>query len=182
MNLRWAAAVRSRRFTPRRWAGLLLLAVAFVLVVPQLRSGTEMVRARNALSLGPDLNSLRELDWTPANPPVDYRVDRPTAAPYFAALAGTLQLSQAQDDWARAMLIGRHLLSSAPRLNGGAIHQAFDDGLAGRLERRHARSLPSGVQRPEAVDGHDAAAKGLRVHGVSILSSGEDRRKRSERT
>lgn len=136
MNLGKAAAVRSRRFTLRRWAGLLLLAMAFALVAPQLRSGTEMVRARNALSLGPDLPSLRELGWTPANPPRDYRTDGPDAAPYFAALASTLRLAQAQDDWTRALLIGRHLLGSAPRLNGGAIHQD--------LQRTHERIVGQG--------------------------------------
>jgi glycosyltransferase involved in cell wall biosynthesis len=103
--------------------GILLLAMAVFMVVPQLRSGTEMVRARHALSLGPELASLGEMDWTPAQWPSDYRRDQPGASSYFAGIARNLRLTEADGDWTRALLIGRHLLGSAPRLNGGAIQQ-----------------------------------------------------------
>lgn len=102
-----------------RGAGWLLLVLALALVLPHLRSGTEMVRLRNALTLGPDL-PLNE-DWQPPAFPADFK--RETQAPdtYFVDIAQRLGLAGLPNEWARVQAIGRHVLASAPKLNGGAI-------------------------------------------------------------
>ena len=70
----------------RRWftaarVGLALLAAAMLLIAPYLGSGTELVRLRNALSLGPDLSPAE--DWSPPNVPADYLQDTAPPDPYF---------------------------------------------------------------------------------------------------
>ncbi len=95
--------------------GALVLAAA-LLLAPHLFSGTELVRLRNALSLGPDLSMAD--DWTPDRFPPGFRRER-LVDPFFSAVGEKLALSAMPDDWARAVAISRHLLSSAPQLNGG---------------------------------------------------------------
>lgn len=130
MSLGAAAAPPRRWLTPRRWFGLLLLLLSIALVAPQLRSGTEMVRARNALSLQADVSEA-ELAWTPARWPADYVRDEGPSSAYFDGIARRLDLDALPGDWPRAVAISRHLLGSAPRLNGGAIQQ----DLRGTYER-----------------------------------------------
>ena len=108
----------------RRWsrlfvAGVLAWLVALALVAPHLTSGTELVRLRHALALGPDLAV--DADWQPPQWPVDYMQDGPTPDPYFVAIAEGLGLAAMPDDWTRGRAIARHLLGSAPALLGGAI-------------------------------------------------------------
>ena len=105
--------------TPRRAIGLLLLLFSLALIAPQLRSGTEMVRARNALSLGADVTEA-ELTWTPRQRPADYLTEQVAPSVYFVDVARQLRLHELPDDWSRALAISRHLLGSAPKLNGGA--------------------------------------------------------------
>lgn len=113
-----ASGPRARRFGPRT-AGTLLLLAALALLAPYLSSGTEMVRLRNALLLGPDLAVGQ--DWAPPARPADFRAETAPASPYFVAVAASLALDGMPDDWARAVAISRHLLGSAARLNGGAV-------------------------------------------------------------
>ncbi|HMO46569.1 MAG TPA: glycosyltransferase [Rubrivivax sp.] len=108
------------RGSPAIWLGLLLLLVSLGLAAPQLRSATEMVRARNALSLGPDVSEA-DLAWAPDARPADYLGERVAPAAYFIDLVRQLHLDEAGSDWARALAISHHLLGSASRLNGGAI-------------------------------------------------------------
>jgi glycosyltransferase involved in cell wall biosynthesis len=104
----------------------LLCLLALALVAPQLRSGAEMVRARNALALGPDITAA-SLDWRPPAYPDDYRVETAPPSPYFLALVQQLGLDALPDDWARTVAIARHLLGSAPALKGHAIKQGLQE-------------------------------------------------------
>lgn len=115
-----AAPPRSpwRRWLALRPTGALLLVLAVLLVAPQLRSGTELVRARHALTLGPDL-ALDE-DWQPPMLPVGFKTETVPTMPYFVAVADRLRLETRPDDWARALAISAHLLA-APQRRGGAI-------------------------------------------------------------
>jgi glycosyltransferase involved in cell wall biosynthesis len=112
----------------------LLCLLALALVAPQLRSGTEMVRARNALALGPDLTP-EALDWAPPHWPADFRTETVPASPYFVAVAQQLGLAALPDDWERAVAIARHLLTSAPSRNGQAIKEGLEQTHRGIVER-----------------------------------------------
>ncbi len=120
----------------RRVVGLGLVLLALALVAPQLRSGTEMVRARNALALGADVQPA-ELGWTPAAWPGSFRQETVAPSPYFLEVAQRLQLAGLPDDWSRVLAISRHLLGSAPRLNGGPIQSD--------LVETHRRIVEQGV-------------------------------------
>ncbi len=117
------------------WLGLLAIVSALGLLLPQLTSGTEMVRVRNALTLGADLAPGD--DWRPPGLPPDFRTESRPAEPYFAALAQQLQLDRLPDDWARALAISRHLLTSAPKLNGTPIQSD--------LQTTHQRIVADGL-------------------------------------
>jgi glycosyltransferase involved in cell wall biosynthesis len=113
------AAVRSKLRRRARWAGCMLLLLSAALLAPQLRSGTELVRARNALTLGADL--LPGQDWQPPALPSDFKQETRPVDPYFADVARRLDLAAMGDDWQRTLAISAHLLGSAPKLSGGAI-------------------------------------------------------------
>lgn len=103
-----------------RWlavAGALLVLLGLSPLVPGLLSGTELVRVRHALALA----SEPARDWRPPAVPQDFVRDAPPHDPYFVEVANRLQLGAKADDWERALAISRHLLSSAPHLNGGAV-------------------------------------------------------------
>ena len=122
---------------PRRWfslrrLGLGLLLASVLLVLPHLGGGTELVRLRHALALGPDLDPAQ--DWTPAAVPADYLRDDVAPDPVFTAAVAGLQLQALPDDWARSVAIARHLLS-APQLNGGAIQQDLRSTYRAIVER-----------------------------------------------
>ena len=111
---------------PRQWftvrrLGVGLMLAALLSVAPYLFSGTELVRLRNALSLGPDLQLSQ--DWTPPAVPFGYLQERVAPDPYFVDLAQRLGLAALPDDWARGVAISRHLLGSAPVLMGGPIQK-----------------------------------------------------------
>jgi teichuronic acid biosynthesis glycosyltransferase TuaC len=118
----------------RRWSavrtavaalGLALLATAIWPVLPHLDGGTELVRLRHALLLGPDLPATT--DWQPPAWPNDFRRDhRPTTA-YFAEQAKLLGLAAIPGDWARSQAIGRQLLTSASALTGTPIRRGLED-------------------------------------------------------
>lgn len=107
----------------RRWStrslGLALLALAVALLWPNLFGGTEHVRIRNALMLGPDW--IETEDWKPPQRPAGYRFETEGAHPRIAEVVTSLRLAELPDDWARAHAIGRLLLTSAPELVGGAL-------------------------------------------------------------
>lgn len=115
---------------PRRWfsarkLGFALMLAALLLVAPYLTSGTELVRLRNALSLGADMQA--QQDWTPPAWPADYLRDTGSPDPYFVSIAAQLKLAELPDDWARGLAISRHLLGSAPVLLGGPIKKNLRD-------------------------------------------------------
>ncbi|MCA3240846.1 MAG: glycosyltransferase [Rubrivivax sp.] len=111
---------RQRGGIGRRGLGALLLVVAVALVAPHLFSGTELVRIRHALALGPDFVPERD-DWQPPVVPKGYETERVAPAPYFVDLVAKLNLADLPDDWARTRAITQHLLGSAPVLVGGPV-------------------------------------------------------------
>jgi len=117
-----ASKRRRRLLTPGRLASLLFL-LALALVAPQLRSGTELVRVRNALTLGPDITL--DDQWSPPAYPADFRREPLKPDPFFTEVARRLELQALPDDWARTQAISRHLLS-APHRSGGEIQQDLD--------------------------------------------------------
>lgn len=104
---------------PTRPLGLALLVLAVALIAPNLGGGTEQVRIRNALLLGPDWSEAE--DWTPPQRPAGYRFETEGADPRLAQVVRGLDLGRLPDDWARAQAIGRHLLATAPELVGNPI-------------------------------------------------------------
>lgn len=113
--------------------GWVLLLVSLLSVAPYLRSGTELVRLRNALTLGPDLEPSQ--DWTPASVPADFMRESLPADPAFVAVVQRLNLAAEPDDWARGLAISRHLLGSAPVLMGGPIQKDLINTYKGIVER-----------------------------------------------
>ncbi len=116
------AAAQPQRRTRRlglRVAGTLALLAAVALPAPHLVSGTELVRVRNALLLGPDLAPGQ--DWSPPGRAPGFRTETVAPPPHFVDVAARLSLQDLPDDWARAVAISRHLLGSASPLNGGAV-------------------------------------------------------------
>lgn len=109
------------RWMTARRAGLLLLLLALALVAPQLRSGAELVRARHALALGPDLEPGQ--DWRPPALPADFKRESIPPDPYFVDVAQRLGLATMGDDWQRTLAISAHLLGSGRKLTGGAIQR-----------------------------------------------------------
>lgn len=102
-----------------RAAGAALLLLAALLVLPYMGSGTELVRVRNALSLGPDLAP--EQDWAPPALPPGFLGETVPPDPFFVGAYAKLNVPPGADEWARAKAIASHLLGSAPVLMGGAI-------------------------------------------------------------
>ncbi|MDO9195008.1 MAG: glycosyltransferase [Rhodoferax sp.] len=87
--------------------------------MPYLTSSAELVRMRNALLLID--HSTNDFDWTPASVPPSYMLERGPVDPFFLDVANRLGLAALPDDWARALVISRHLLGSSPVLKGGAL-------------------------------------------------------------
>lgn len=101
------------------WISLLGLLLGLLSLAPYLGSATELVRLRNALLLqesnGPGF------EWEPANVPVSYFQEPGPVDPFFSEVEKRLDLASQPDDWARAVVISRHLLGSSPVLKGGAV-------------------------------------------------------------
>jgi len=108
-----------------RWGGLALLAVAIAMLAPFLGSGTELVRLRNALSLGADLETLPA--WQGADAPADYQQEQVPPDRYFVDIARRIGATAEPDAWKRALLIARHLLGRAPHLLGNPVQKGLRD-------------------------------------------------------
>ena len=108
--LRWQRAV---------WSSALVSIVAVLSLTPYLRESTEIVRMRNALLLIDRRNV--DFNWTPANVPPSFQLERGPVDPFFTEVVDRLQLVALPNDWERALAISRHLLGSSPVLVGGAI-------------------------------------------------------------
>ena len=101
------------------WISLFVLLVSLLSLTPYLGSSTELVRLRNALMLREGISP--DFAWTPANVPASFLQERGPVDPFFIQVVQQLRLAELSDDWARAVAISRHLLSSSPVLRGGAI-------------------------------------------------------------
>lgn len=128
-----AGASPPRRWLTARRMGLLLMAAALASIGPHLVGGTELVRVRNALTLGDDLPV--SADWQPPAVPAGYKLETSTPNAVFTGVVHRLDLASKRDDWERALAIARHLLGSAGRLNGGPIHGSLDETYRGIVER-----------------------------------------------
>lgn len=107
------------------WLSLLSLLLAALSLAPYFRSSTELVRMRHALVLVDD--AAHPVEWTPANIPADYLLERSAPYPEFADAVKRLGLDAMASDWERALAISRHLLGSSPQLFGGAIQSDLRD-------------------------------------------------------
>jgi hypothetical protein len=107
-TLRWAA-----------WLSACALVLPALTLLPYLRSGTELARARNALVYVAAPQSA--FDWTPDTQPADFLRDAAAPDPYFTDIVRRLRLDVLPSDWDRAVAIAVHLLASSPKLSGGAI-------------------------------------------------------------
>jgi hypothetical protein len=101
------------------WVSLLGLVLGGLSLSPYLVSSTEWVRLRNAWLLHEPGGA--QFEWTPANVPTDYLQETGRVDPFFKEVAKRLNLAAQADDWARAVVISRHLLSSSPVLKGEAV-------------------------------------------------------------
>jgi glycosyltransferase involved in cell wall biosynthesis len=109
-----------------RWLGPALLLLALALLAPYVAGGgSELVRVRHALALGPDLPADPEVatDWRPPVAPPGFKADAAGPDPFFVEVAARIGVAAAADDWQRALVISRHLLGSAAVLNGGALQR-----------------------------------------------------------
>lgn len=107
-TLRWAV-----------WLSACALALPPLTLLPYLRSGTELARARNALVYV--AAPVSAFNWTPDTQPADFLRDSAAPDPYFSEIVRRLKLDALATDWDRAVAIAAHLLTSSPRLTGGAI-------------------------------------------------------------
>jgi glycosyltransferase involved in cell wall biosynthesis len=125
---------KSRPGTRFAVVGVVLMLLALWPLLPHVWSGTELVRLRHAMALGPDF--LPQDDWQPPAWPASYRRETVAPDPYFVEVAAKLSLQDLPDDWARGVAISRHLLQSGANIQGGAIHddlrRTYETILAGR--------------------------------------------------
>ena len=116
---------RARFFRRGIWLSLIVLLLSLLSLTPYFVSSTEVVRMRHALVLvdaGDDA-----FDWTPADVPADFLLERGAVDPLFRDVVKQLDLASLPSDWERAVAIGRHLLGSRPILLGGAIQSDLRD-------------------------------------------------------
>jgi hypothetical protein len=106
------------------WVAAAALLLPPLSLTPYATSGTELARVRNALVF--EHSPQPAFEWTPANMPNDFLRDRSEPDASFVRIARELRLAEQPDDWTRALVISRHLLGNAPRLNGGAIQADLD--------------------------------------------------------
>lgn len=98
--------------------GVLAMIAALLLIAPQLTSSAELVRMRNALLLD---DVAAEFNWTPASAPADFMTESGPVDQRFAERVRALSLDTQGDDWARALVIARHLLENRHDKVGNAI-------------------------------------------------------------
>ncbi|WP_088283692.1 transglutaminase-like domain-containing protein [Ideonella sp. A 288] len=91
-------------------------------------SGSELVRLRNAMLMGSDLEP--GFDWQPPQVPAGFLAETGPKDPHFVALADRLRLADKADDWERAVAIARHLLGNNPTV-GGALKSNLNDTYRG---------------------------------------------------
>lgn len=107
------------RWRSYAWFSLAVLVLCVLSLTPYMTSSTELVRLRNAL-LYTDQTPV-DFNWTPANVPPSFMLERGPADPFFIAIAQRLNLAALPTDWDRVLAISRHLLGSSRTLHGGAI-------------------------------------------------------------
>ncbi len=105
------------------WISLVVLGFALLSLTPYLTRSTQLVRMRHALLLAEGAG----FDWTPADVPADYLLERRSPDPAFAEVVVRLGLSGLASDWERALAISRHLLASHAVLRGGAVQSNLLD-------------------------------------------------------
>lgn len=110
------------------WRGLLACALvvlaAALSLLPHVKSSAELVRMRNALVM--DFDDSTRFDWTPADVPADFAVERQAPEPDFAERVQALHLERLDGDWERALALGRHLLEHRNLVIGGAIQRDLE--------------------------------------------------------
>jgi Transglutaminase-like superfamily len=106
------------------WLSLAVLFLSALSLSPHLTSSSELVRVRNALLVADETTV--GFDWTPANWPADFLLERGPADPVFVAAAQRLGLADMRTDWERVTAISQHLLSH-PKLVGTPIQSNLTD-------------------------------------------------------
>ncbi len=114
----------AQRWRKGAWLSLVVLVLCLLSLTPYLTSSTEIVRMRNALQLMDGEG--HSFDWTPANVPADFMLERGAPDPLFVEAANRLGLAGMSSDWERAVAISRHLLSN-PNLVGQPIQSDLRD-------------------------------------------------------
>ncbi|HQC94966.1 MAG TPA: transglutaminase domain-containing protein [Aquabacterium sp.] len=106
-----------------------LLAMLTATLLPYARSGTELVRLRNALLF--ETGEPASFEWTPAKLPADFPVDGQVPELPFGPVVAALP--QAGDDWSRALEMARHLVRHAKFGNPAKsdLHGTYRTILAG---------------------------------------------------
>lgn len=115
----------ARRWRLGVWVSLIVLAGALLSLAPYMTSSTEVVRLRHALVLATGGNA--GFNWTPAEVPADFLLERAAPDPLFVDVVNRLGLAAMSSDWERAVVISRHLLGSSPVLLGGPIQSDLRD-------------------------------------------------------
>ena len=115
------------------WIGAAIVVLSVLSLAPYATSATEVVRMRNALLAVDGPGS--DFDWTPATRPAGFAADPVPPDALFAAAVRRLQLDTLPDDWARAVAISRHLLTSSKTLVGDAIQGDLDTTYRHIVER-----------------------------------------------
>lgn len=115
------------------WIGAATIVLSVLSLAPYATTATDVVRMRNALLVVDGPSS--DFDWTPATRPAGLAVDPGPPDALFAAAVNRLQLDTLTDDWARAVAISEHLLTSSKTLVGEAIQADLDTTYRRIVER-----------------------------------------------
>lgn len=115
------------------WIGAAVIVLSVLSLAPYATSSTDVVRMRNALLVVDGPSS--DFDWTPATRPAGYEIDSVPPDALFAGAVRRLQLDALPDDWARAVAISEHLLTSSKTLVGEAIQADLDTTYRRIVER-----------------------------------------------
>jgi hypothetical protein len=148
-----------------RWAVVAAVAAALLSLAPFMTSGTELARVRNALVF--DTAPAAAFDWTPDRTPGDFLLDSTSPTDEFTAIVVRLGLDREPDDWARGLAISSYLLTSAPRLVGGAVQAGLHETVQ-RITQRGEGYCADFVRVFEAV----AAAAGMQTRAWAFSFDG----------
>jgi hypothetical protein len=107
------------------WAAAAVLVLSPLTLAPYFASSTELAKLRNSMVF--DEAPRAAFDFDPARWPADFLLDHAAPEAYFIEAARPLELNALPDDWSRALAISRHLLTSQPRLQGGAIQASLQE-------------------------------------------------------